>query len=131
VSPRIFVELTGSPHPFFGAHTDSESDANPGLTIIYHRCFVRRLHPPLDPNTPSKPTSALNSAPAPRVLLPTPEDMDTRDVDAGKDSDNDIGSPVYVGWSLDIPEGHIAPSFLWEGLAEWDLVRCEAELYFC
>jgi len=120
VSPYIFAELTHSPNPL-ATVTDNgpDSNKNHSTTIVYHRCIVHRLRPPPDPNAP--PAQAPAPAPVPRLLHPASADSDKHDeMDTPKDGKT--GKEVYIGWSTHVPEEHIAPSALWEGLDEWDLV---------
>jgi hypothetical protein len=113
VSPYVYAELTKSPNPLISYNSVAESHQQ---TITYHRCTVRRLRPPQDPSGPTKEASTPARQRAPANPDKTDEPNDNANVGEER--------VVYVGWGVQVPQKHIAPSSMWDGLDDWDNVRC-------
>ena len=116
VSPSVYAELVHSPNPLISQRPFDNLRHDVKHNITYHRCTVRRLKPPRDPTSPKE-----DSTPA---RQPTSAKSDNGG-GSGDKTGVDDDKVVYVGWSTNIPGKHIAPMTMWDGLGEWDNVRCE------
>ena len=116
VSPNVYAELVHSPNPLVSQHSFANPRHDVKHTITYHRCTVRRLKPPRDPSSTKEASTSTRQQ--------TSEKSDNGG-ESGDKTGVDDDKVVYVGWSTHVPGKHIAPMTMWDGLGEWDNVRCE------